>query len=179
MRRSDEPTEHLRARLTPEESRQLRDMGYFVCGKVLSDEELGEARSQVDWALVEYTNDETRPEKINFVHTYDSYFMKLATHWRLLNIVESVLGPDLALFSSHLLCKPARDGHAVAWHQDSAYWPLEPMEVLTLWLALDDADAEKRLHACHSWYPLRRLGHTSSRQPRQPAEEGGALRTRR
>ena len=98
MRRSDEPTEHLRARLTPEEIRQLRDMGYFVCGKVLSDEELGEARSQVDRALVEYTNDETRPEKINFVHTYDSYFMKLATHWRLLNIVESVLGPDLALF---------------------------------------------------------------------------------
>ena len=142
MRCSDEPNEHLRTRLTPAETRQLRDEGYFVCGKVLSNDELGEARSQVDRALVEYTNDETRPEKINFVHTYDSYFMKLATHWRLLNIVESVLGPDLALFSSHLLCKPAGDGHSVAWHQDSAYWPLEPMEVFTVWLALDDSDAD-------------------------------------
>lgn len=28
-------------------------------------------------------------------------------------------------------------GAPVAWHQDGAYWPLEPMEVITLWLAVD------------------------------------------
>ena len=28
------------------------------------------------------------------------------------------------------------------WHQDGSYWPLEPMEVVTLWLAVDDSTPE-------------------------------------
>lgn len=27
----------------------------------------------------------------------------------------------------------------VLWHQDGSYWPLSPMEVVTLWLAVDDS----------------------------------------
>lgn len=133
---------HLRTQLEPTEITQLKDQGYFLCGRVLTDDELAEARCEVDRAVEEYTKKFSRPEKINFIHTYDDYFLKLATHPRLLDIVEAVLGPDLALYSSHLLCKPAGDGKAVVWHQDSAYWALEPMEVLTLWLALDDCDVE-------------------------------------
>ena len=34
------------------------------------------------------------------------------------------------------------DGMAVLWHQDGIYWPLEPMEVVTLWLAVDDSTPE-------------------------------------
>jgi ectoine hydroxylase-related dioxygenase (phytanoyl-CoA dioxygenase family) len=30
----------------------------------------------------------------------------------------------------------------VLWHQDGSYWPLKPMEVVTLWLAVDDASPE-------------------------------------
>jgi ectoine hydroxylase-related dioxygenase (phytanoyl-CoA dioxygenase family) len=28
------------------------------------------------------------------------------------------------------------------WHQDGAYWPLEPMDVVTLWLAIDPSVPE-------------------------------------
>ena len=27
-------------------------------------------------------------------------------------------------------------------HQDGSYWPLDPMEVVTLWLAVDDSDTD-------------------------------------
>jgi ectoine hydroxylase-related dioxygenase (phytanoyl-CoA dioxygenase family) len=30
----------------------------------------------------------------------------------------------------------------VLWHQDGHYWPLEPMEVITIWLAVDDSTPE-------------------------------------
>lgn len=30
----------------------------------------------------------------------------------------------------------------VDWHQDGAYWPLEPMNVITLWLAVDRSDRD-------------------------------------
>jgi len=34
------------------------------------------------------------------------------------------------------------DGQAVLWHQDGSFWPLEPMDVVTLWLAIDDSTPE-------------------------------------
>jgi ectoine hydroxylase-related dioxygenase (phytanoyl-CoA dioxygenase family) len=34
------------------------------------------------------------------------------------------------------------DGKQVSWHQDASYWPLTPSKTVTVWLAIDDADAE-------------------------------------
>lgn len=61
---------------------------------------------------------------------------------RLLDIAERFIGPDIALFASHYISKPAGDGQPVLWHQDGSYWPLEPMEVVSLWLAVDDLTPE-------------------------------------
>src|SRR6185312_9267607 len=52
------------------------------------------------------------------------------------------IGPNIALFASHYISKPPFTGQEVLWHQDGGYWPLEPMEVVTLWLAVDRADPE-------------------------------------
>ena len=58
---------------------------------------------------------------------------------QILAIVEPILGRDLALFSTHFICKPKGNGKRVPWHEDSAYWKamLTPMEVCTVWLAID------------------------------------------
>jgi len=60
---------------------------------------------------------------------------------RLLDLVEALLGPGVVLFSSCWVVKPPRTGRPAAWHQDGGTWPLEPLEAVTLWVALDDADA--------------------------------------
>ena len=61
-----------------------------------------------------------------------------------LDFVEGFIGPDIALWSSHFICKPPGDGKRVPWHEDSAYWKprLSEHEVLTVWLAIDDSTAE-------------------------------------
>ena len=46
---------HLRTRLEPTEITQLEDQGYFLCGRVLTDDEVAEARREVDRAVEEYT----------------------------------------------------------------------------------------------------------------------------
>jgi ectoine hydroxylase-related dioxygenase (phytanoyl-CoA dioxygenase family) len=58
--------------------------------------------------------------------------------------VEPILGPDIILFSTHFICKPTGDGRRVPWHEDSAYWKnkLDPMEVVTVWLAIDPSTRE-------------------------------------
>ena len=39
-----------------------------------------------------------------------------------LDLVESILGPDIALFGTHFHCKPKGDGKESSWHEDSSYW---------------------------------------------------------
>jgi hypothetical protein len=86
-----------------------------------------------------------RPEQMDVPHFHDPGLMRWLLHERVLDLVEPLIGPDIALFSSHFLCKPAGDGQRVPWHEDSAYWgdmfPPEQMNVVTVWLALDRSDA--------------------------------------
>ena len=53
-----------------------------------------------------------------------------------------MLGPDLLLFRSTLMLKPARHGSRHALHQDVAYWPLEPPTLVTVSIALSASDSE-------------------------------------
>ena len=71
--------------------------------------------------------------------THDPFWIRLISDSRLLDIAELFVGPNIALFASHYLSKPPVEGLPVLWHQDGSYWPLEPMQVVTLWLAVDDS----------------------------------------
>ncbi|MDE0057966.1 MAG: phytanoyl-CoA dioxygenase family protein, partial [Defluviicoccus sp.] len=44
------------------------------------------------------------------------------------------------LYLSTLWFKDAGDGKRVSWHQDSAYYGLEPHDVVTLWLGFTDSN---------------------------------------
>ena len=72
----------------------------------------------------------------------DPFWVRLVSDDRLLDIAELFVGPDLALFASHYISKPPYSGQPVLWHQDAAFWPLDPMEVVTLWLAVDHSTPE-------------------------------------
>lgn len=112
--------------------------GYVIYRHVLDEELVGEASAHVEWLTVKHP--ELRPENLDhkLVHD-DPFWIRLISDERLLNIAEEYLGPNIALFASHYIAKPPEDGQPVLWHQDGSYWPLEPMEVVTLWLAVDDS----------------------------------------
>lgn len=61
----------------------------------------------------------------------------------LLDRVESILGPNLLLWSAEFFIKQARTDKIVSWHQDLTYWGLgETNEELTAWVALSDVSGE-------------------------------------
>jgi len=71
---------------------------------------------------------------------YDRLFQVLARHPRILDVVHSLIGPDLKIFVDQTLCKPPRVGSAKPPHQDSAYWTsIDPPNLVICWIALDDA----------------------------------------
>lgn len=62
---------------------------------------------------------------------------------RLHGIVETLLGNDPILFQEMALVKPAFVGSAKPWHQDNAYFSVEPLDaIIGVWIALDDATPE-------------------------------------
>ena len=47
---------------------------------------------------------------------------------------------QVSIFTTRILCKMPKIGISIPWHQDSMYWPLEPLKVVSFWLALDDVN---------------------------------------
>lgn len=84
------------------------------------------------------------PEHMDVPHFTDPKLFEWLFADEVLDLVEPLIGPDIALWSSHFLSKPPGVGKRVPWHEDSAYWGavLHPMEVVTLWLAIDPSTLE-------------------------------------
>jgi len=61
---------------------------------------------------------------------------------RILDSVESVLGPNLLCWGTQFFAKPAGDAAYVSWHQDATYWGLSSSDVATAWVALTPSTAE-------------------------------------
>ncbi|MCA1596238.1 MAG: phytanoyl-CoA dioxygenase family protein [Chloroflexi bacterium] len=80
--------------------------------------------------------------KIDGLVQGDDLFLKLGLHPAIVGVIESLLGPDIKLFRNSLLLKPPGVGSPKGWHQDSPYWPIEPMDLCSCWFPLDDATPE-------------------------------------
>jgi non-haem Fe2+, alpha-ketoglutarate-dependent halogenase len=66
----------------------------------------------------------------------------LVSHPRILDAVESVIGPDILVYTSTFFIKEPNSPVFAAWHQDATYFGLTPHEHITAWVALTDATAE-------------------------------------
>lgn len=112
--------------------------GYCIARKAIDADLAQETADHVHWLLAKHTD--TRGEQLHHALLRDDPFMwRLAGDDRLLDIAAQFIGNDMALFAAHYIAKPPKTGQKVLWHQDGSYWPLEPMEVVTLWLAATDS----------------------------------------
>jgi hypothetical protein len=104
-----------------------------------------------------------RPEHMDTPHFTDTVLFEWLFADEVLDLVEPITGPDIALFSSHFICKRQGDGKRVPWHEDSGYWRgiLDPMEVVTVWLAIDPSSEE---NGCMKVIP-RSFGGNSETEP--------------
>jgi hypothetical protein len=75
-------------------------------------------------------------------HLYFRWAWDLATHPRVVDGVESILGPDIIVHSARVMVKPPHDPGYVSWHQDGTYTGLNSSPTLTAWIALTDSTPE-------------------------------------
>ncbi len=132
-----------------EAERHYHECGYAIFRNVISADLLAEAEEHLAFLARRFP--EVRPEHYHHpLMRDDAFWVRLVSDERLLDIAERFVGPNIASFTSHYISKPARTGHAVLNHQDGAYWKLEPMRGVTLWLAIDHSTPE---NGCLRVYP--------------------------
>ena len=79
--------------------------------------------------------------KMSHVAFVDGVFRTHALNPRILDCVESLLGPDIKLYQDQLFMKPPRIGSRQAYHQDQplGFHVDPPHRMVTCWAALDEA----------------------------------------
>ncbi len=121
--------------------KEYEESGYAIVRNAIDPDLASEVEEHVHWLGMKYPD--IRPEQLHHNLLVDDPFIhRLVGDTRLVDIVEEFIGNNIALFAAHYIAKPPSTGQAVLWHQDGTYWPLEPMEVITIWLAGTDSTVE-------------------------------------
>lgn len=73
------------------------------------------------------------------LHTVMTSPLAMATHPRVLDVVEALIGPDILLYDSTFIIKEPHAPGFVSWHQDLTFWGLSDDAQVSMWLALSPA----------------------------------------
>src|SRR5437762_4742286 len=96
------------------------------------------------------TSDGTDARYRSRTHVLLSWVHSLTRHPAILDAVESLIGPNILVFTSTWFIKEPESTAIAAWHQDATYFGLRPHVHVTAWLALTDATAE---NGCMEFLP--------------------------
>jgi len=129
-------------KLTGAQVQHYNEKGYICPLDVFSPAEIAAHRAEFDRLMAEAGAQGGNSYSINGWHKTHAAVYDLVVEGRILDYVQDLLGEDLVCWGTHYFCKMPGDGKQVSWHQDASYWPLTPSKTVTVWLAIDDADAE-------------------------------------
>ena len=104
------------------------------------------------WQAIFEAHCEGDPQGVNgFFKRYSGCY-DLVSHPAVVQLARDVLGPRLACWGAHWMCKPAGDALASPLgisddgtprhHQDAPGWPFRPAKTATVWVALDPVGPE-------------------------------------
>ena len=119
-------------------AQDYRRDGYVSAVPILTAEEAQAHRRAMEEA-------EAAHGKLHFkakLHTVMTSPYALATHPRVLDLVEAMIGPDILLYDVTYIVKEAGAASHVSWHQDLTYWGLSDDVQVSMWLALSPATSE-------------------------------------
>jgi chlorinating enzyme len=123
--------------------------GYYFPVPVLSLAEVERFRS----ALEAHEAKSGEPLQGNMRHKAHLLFTwvdELVHHPKILDAVESILGPNLLCWTTNFFIKERKSLGFVSWHQDAFYWGLSKDDVVTAWVALSPANLE---NGCMKFVP--------------------------
>lgn len=121
------------------------ERGFYFPIRAFNSSETAEFRGHFDRYYAYYEDrlaalpPRMRSSIVGHTHTFLNWVYRIASHPRVLDAVESILGPNLLVFDSVWFVKKPGDKQFISWHQDATYWGLHPPAVTTAWIALSNS----------------------------------------
>lgn len=137
------------ARLTEDELATYREKGWVVPKWEIPQDVIAEMRREYDELLAR--NPDVAPDIILGPHQTNGgsmgikgseKWLEFATQPELMEIASQLIGDGIILWGTTLFGKPPFNGKETPWHQDGGYYPIQPLETLTMWIPLDDVTPE-------------------------------------
>lgn len=128
-------------RLTEQQIAQYRRDGFVSPVRVMSEDEAVGLREKLEnfERLQGKPIHGTQKTKCSllFPWAYD-----LFTSDAVLDAVEDLIGPNILQYQCGVWIKEPESGSYVSWHQDSTYYGMDPLELVSGWVALSPATAK-------------------------------------
>jgi len=127
------------SRLSPDQVAHYNREGFVQPFDIFDADQIANIRSEVDGMMAALGD--AGNYGINCYQARLAQIWDIATDARILDHVQDLIGPDIICWASAILSKKPHDPKQVPWHQDASFWSLSPARTVTVWLAIDDADA--------------------------------------
>ena len=104
------------SRLTPEQVAHYACDGYTLFHQpVFAPEKFARLKEIFEENLARYGEDD-----LDIMHCRDARLLEFLLADEVLDLIEPLVGPNIGLWSSHFISKPAATGKATPWHEDSS-----------------------------------------------------------
>jgi len=127
--------------LTKEQIEQYHDEGFISPVRVISEAQALSIKSQLEQVEAEFP-DEINAESRNNLNLSFVFLDALAHNTIIVDAMEDLIGPDIALWASVMFIKEPSSKQYVSWHQDATYMGLDSIDFPTPWIALSPSNIE-------------------------------------
>ena len=127
--------------LTEQQIEQYQDEGYISPVRVVSKAEALSIKSQLEDMEAQFP-EEVNAESRNNLHLSFEFLDALAHNPIIVDAMEDLIGPDIALWASVMFIKEPSSKHYVSWHQDATYMGMDDVNFPTPWIALSPSNLE-------------------------------------
>jgi len=135
--------------------------GYFFPLNVLDEQATEKCRDH----LLEIMNSQYAPKlgnrgQLNNLHVFSPYINEIIRKPEVLSAVETIIGPNILVWSTSVFLKDAHSSSFVSWHQDLTYWGLSTDHEVSVWIALSEVNkANGCMHFLPGSHHLGQLQH--------------------
>lgn len=127
--------------LTKEQIEQYHDEGFIAPVRVISENEALSIKNQLEQVEADFP-DEINAQSRNNLHLSFAFLDALAHNTIIVDAMEDLIGPDIALWASVMFIKEPSSKQYVSWHQDATYMGLDSIDFPTPWIALSPSNRD-------------------------------------
>ena len=127
--------------LTKQQIEQYHDEGFIAPIRVISEAKASSIKSQLEEVESQFP-EEINAESRNNLHLCFEFLDALAHNPIIVDAMEDLIGPDIALWATVMFIKEPSSKHYVSWHQDATYMGMNSTDFPTPWIALSPSNLE-------------------------------------